>query len=334
MRERKVLYLPPKSLSADILSPKAREILESIGRVVWNETDSNYTAEQLREMLPGVDAVVTSWGSPAFTPEMVAVADRLAVVAHAAGSVKRLLPKEGFDRGIKLLSAAPVIADSVAEYTLWAMLSMQRDLFKYHVRMKTDRDWRRPGDGWGHDLYYKKVGVVAASMVGRRTIALLKPFHCDIMVYDPYLTDAAAADLGVRKVSLEELFATADIVTDHAPTTPETERMIGARHFQSMKDGALFVNSARSWTLDEAALLAELQTGRIRAALDVFDEEPLPADSPFRDLDNVLLTPHMAGAATESRARLVQAVAEDMVRIFAGEPSQLAVTWERLQTMA
>ncbi|MHB0876958.1 MAG: hydroxyacid dehydrogenase [Anaerolineae bacterium] len=334
MRERKILYLPPTSLSADILSPKARETLESLGQVVWNETDRNYTADELKALLPGADAVVTSWGSPVFTPDMVAVADRLRVVGHAAGSVKNLLPKDGFDRGILLLSAAPVIADSVAEYTLWAMLSMQRDLYRFDERLKKERDWRRPGDGWGHDLYYKKVGVVAASMVGRRTIALLKPFHCDVMVYDPYLSDAAAVDLGVRKVSLEEMFATADIVTDHAPITPETEKLIGAKHFQSMKDGALFVNSARAWTLDEEALLAELQTGRIRAAMDVFVTEPLPAGSAFRDLDNVMLTPHMAGASAESRARLVQAIAEDMVRIFSGQPSQMTVSWERLQTMA
>jgi phosphoglycerate dehydrogenase-like enzyme len=334
MRERKVLYLPPTPLSADILSPKAKETLESLGQVVWNESERNYTADELKALLPGADAVVTSWGSPTFTPDVLEGADMLRVVGHAAGSIKNLVAKEGFDRGVLVLSAAPVIADSVAEYTLWAMLSMQRDLYKYDARLKTDRDWRRAGDGWGHDLYYKKVGVVAASMVGRRTIALLKPFHCDVMVYDPYLPDAAAAELGVRKVSLEELFATADIVTDHAPITPETEKLIGARHFRSMKDGALFVNSARAWTLDEEALLAELQSGRIRAAMDVFITEPLPADSGFRDLDNVMLTPHMAGASVESRARLVQAVAEDMARIFAGQPSQLAVSWERLQTMA
>jgi len=135
-------------------------------------------------------------------------------------------------------------------------------------------------------------------------------------------------------VSLEELMATSDVVSVHAPTTPETHKMIGAGQFKAMKDGALFVNNARAWVVDEDAMLAELQTGRIRAVLDVFGQEPLPADSPLRDLDNAFLTPHVAGATVESRSRLVEAIADDFVRFFSGEQPRLAVSWERLQIMA
>jgi phosphoglycerate dehydrogenase-like enzyme len=155
-----------------------------------------------------------------------------------------------------------------------------------------------------------------------------------VLVYDPYLTDAGSHDLGVRRVSLEELFASSDIVSVHAPTIPETEGMIGERHFKSMQDGALFINTARAWIVDQTAMLKELRTGRIRAVLDVFDHEPLPADDPLRDLDNVFLTPHVSGHTTESRARLVEAIAADMERFFAGQPLRLAVAWERLKIMA
>jgi phosphoglycerate dehydrogenase-like enzyme len=334
MAKRRILYLPTVSLSRRILSPKAKATLEGLGEVIWNESDENPTAAKLAEMVPGVEAVVTSWGSPAFTPEVLAACDRLKVVGHAAGSVKHLMPKEGYERGILVLSAAPVIADAVAEYTLWAMLSMSLDFYRYDKRMKVERGWREESDGWGHALYGKKVGVIAASMVGRRTIKLLKPFACDVMVYDPYLSEAAADELGVRKVDLHELMATSDIVTDHAPTTPETHHLLGAEQFRALKDGAIFINTARSWTVDGEALLAELRTGRIRAVLDVFDEEPLPADSLLRDLDNVFLTPHVAGGTTETYMGLVEAIADDMARIFAGEPSQLAVPWEKLSIMA
>ncbi|NPV07319.1 MAG: hydroxyacid dehydrogenase [Anaerolineae bacterium] len=334
MTRRKILYLPPRPLSADILSERARSILESLGQVIWNETDENLNAEQLAELLPGAEAVVTSWGSPAFSPELLQAAHSLRIVGHAAGSVKHLMPKEGYDRGIVVLSAAPVIADSVAEYTLWAMLSAQRDLYKYEHRMKVERGWRRPEDGWGHELYFKRVGIIAASMVGRKVMRLLGPWDCDLVVYDPYLSEEGAAQLGARKVGLEELMSTADIVSVHAPTTPETEKMLRAEHFRSMKDGALIVNNARAWVLDEEALIEELKTGRIRAVLDVFGQEPLPADSPLRDLPNVFLTPHMAGASEESRGRLVEAIAKDMARYFAGEQPEMAVTWQRLQIMA
>lgn len=334
MPERKILYLPPRSLSKDILSDEARRILESLGQVIWNETDENLTAEQVRELLPGVEAVVTSWGSVPLTAELLEAADSLRIVGHAAGTVKHLMGKEGYDRGIVMLSGAPVIADSVAEWTVWAMLSAQRDLYRYEHRMKVERGWKRPEDGWGQELYYKMVGIIAASMVGRRVLKLLGPWNCDLMVYDPYLSEAGAAELGARKVELDELMSTADIVSVHAPSTPETEKMLGAAHFAAMKDGALFINSARTWVLDEDALIEELKTGRIRAVLDVFGKEPLPADSPLRDLPNVFLTPHVAGATQESRSRLVEAIARDMARFFAGEQPQMAVTWERLQIMA
>jgi phosphoglycerate dehydrogenase-like enzyme len=171
-------------------------------------------------------------------------------------------------------------------------------------------------------------------MVGRRVIQLLKPFRCEIMVYDPYLSDTESQALGVGRASLDDLFATSDIVTLHAPVTPETKAMVGARHFRALRDGALFINSARAWLTDQDALLAELRTGRIRAVLDVFDKEPLPPDHPLRTLDNVLLTPHISGHTTETRLRLVEAVAEEMRRFFAGEPLTLAVQPERLPIMA
>lgn len=334
MAARKLLYLPPVTLSPQILSARARDILNELGDVIWNESDRNYTPEELAELLPGTEAIVTSWGSPIFTRELLAVADKLKIVGHAAGSIKHLMPREGYERGILVLSAAPVIADAVAEFTLWAMLSMQLDFYRYEKRMKVERSWRRESDGWGHELYGKRVGIIAVGMVGRRVVKLLEPFLCDVIVFDPYLDDLAAQDLGVRKVSLQELMSTSDIVSNHAPATPETKKMIGAEQFQAMKNNALFVSSASSWTVNSDALLAELRTGRIRAVLDVFDEEPLPSESPFRDLDNVFLTPHVAGGTTETYERLVEVVVDDMVRIFAGQPSQLAVTWERLSIMA
>lgn len=333
MTKRKILYLPPATMN-DILSERAKAILNDMGDVVWNQSDRNYTAEELAALAPGAEVIVTSWGSPNITPEVLAKADKLRIVGHAAGTVKNRMPKEGYDRGIVMLSAAAVIADSVAEYSLWGMLSMQRDLYRHDHHMRRERGWKGAAEGYAHELFFKKVGIVGASMVGRRMIKLLTPFECDIVLYDPYVTEHQAQEMGVRKVTLEELLSTSDIVSVHAPITPETHHMITARHLQSMKDGALFVNSARAWVVDEPALVAELRKRRIRAVLDVYDTEPLPADSPIRDLDNVILTPHVAGFTTETRLRLVERIAMDIQRYLAGQKLQLQVTWERLQTMA
>ncbi len=333
-QERKILYLPPTGLSEDILSPKAVSILESLGTVIWNELDRNYTSDELLEMIPGAAVVVTSWGSPQITEEHVAAADDLQIVGHGAGSVKTRLAPAGHERGIVLLSAADVIAESVAEYTLWAMLSGQRNLFPYEKVMKVERGWK-PAHNWpGHSLYSKKVGIVSASMVGRRVIGLLKPFGCDVTVYDPYLNEEDAQLLGVRSVSLEDIFANSDIISVHAPITPETRHMITGAHFQSIRDGALFVHTARSWVLDQDALLAELQKNRFNAYIDVFEPEPLSADHPIRDLDNVFLSPHVSGHTVENRMRLVEEIVRDIERFFNNEPLRLVVPYEKLKIMA
>ncbi|MEM7534044.1 MAG: hydroxyacid dehydrogenase [Chloroflexota bacterium] len=334
MKERKILYLPPAGLSKDILSDKAVKTLESLGTVVWNELDRNYTSDELLELIPGAEVIITSWGSPNITEEHLAEAVDLKIVGHAAGSVKTRLAPAGHERGIVLLSAADVIAESVAEYTLWAMLSGQRDLYQYNQLMKEERGWKRKTQDFGNCLYSKKVGIVSASMVGRRVMALLKPFNCDIMVYDPYLSDEAAQQLGARRVSLEDLFATADIVTIHAPTTSETKGMITGEHFGAMKDGSLLVQTARAWVLDQEAMVAELQKNRFTAYIDVFNPEPLPADHPVRDLDNVFLSPHVSGHTNETRLRLVEEIVNDVARFFNEEPMRLAVSYERLKIMA
>ena len=334
MAERKILYLPPADLSQDILSAEAVATLESLGTVIWNELDRNYTSDELLELLPGAAVVITAWGSPQITEEHVAAAGDLQIVGHAAGSVKTRLADSGHKRGIVLLSAADVIAESVAEYTLWAMLSGQRNLFPYEQVMKTERGWK-PTQNWpGHCLYAKKVGIVSASMVGRRVIALLKPFGCDVMVYDPYLSEKDARLLDVRPVALAELFASADIVSVHAPITPETKDMITRTHFRAIRDGALFINTARAWTLDQDALLAELQKNRFNAYLDVFEPEPLPADHPLRDLNNVFLSPHVSGHTIENRLRLVEEIVRDIARFFNNEPLRLVVPYEKLKIMA
>lgn len=334
MNQRKILYLPPTNLSQDILSPIAITKLKSLGTVIWNEMDRNYTSDELLELIPGTEVIITSWGSPNITDEHLAEAADLKIVGHAAGTVKTRLAPAGHERGIVLLSAADVIAEAVAEYTLWAMLSGQRDLFQYDQIMKQERGWKVPDQHFGHSLYAKTVGIVSASMVGRRVIGLLKPFRCDVMVYDPYLSTEDATLLGVRTVSLAELFATADIVSVHAPTTPETERMIAAAHFQSIRDGALFINTARTWVLDQEALVAELQKNRFNAYIDVFDEEPLPTDHPIRNLDNAFLSPHVSGQTTDIRMRLVEEIVKDVERFFNNEPMRLAVSYERLKIMA
>ncbi len=144
----------------------------------------------------------------------------------------------------------------------------------------------------------------------------------------------AAAELGVTKLELDDLFQSCPIIVIHAPTTPETRHMIGAPQLALLPDNGYLINTARSWVVDQVALLAELKTGRIRAALDVFDEEPLPLDHPFRTLPNVLLTPHIAGATEQTSRRQGACAVRDLENAFAGRPLAHEVTLDRYAILA
>ena len=337
----RILVLPHGALYDEIMSPRATEKLHALGEVVSAGPPQgggrNVTQDQIRDVLAGTDAVLTTWGAPRFDGALLERADRLKVIAHAAGTIKGLVAPEAFDRGVQVTHAASVIADSVGEWALTVTLMALRKAYELNQSMhdpNTDGADKRKF-GFGSELYFKRVGIVAASMTGRAFIRLLQPFQPDILVFDPYLSEQRAAELGVRRAQrLDELFETCDIVSNHAPTTPETNGMIGAAQLAKLRDGALFVNTARAAAIDYDALTRELQSGRIRAAIDVFPKEPLALDSPLRRLDNVYLSPHVAGGTNESRQRLGEAMVDELRRFFSGEPLRYGVTKQMLATMA
>jgi len=169
--------------------------------------------------------------------------------------------------------------------------------------------------------------VIAASRTGRRYIEACCALGAHVRVYDPYLPAGDA--LQAAATSLDELLSGSDVVAVHAPLTPETAGMIGARELALMRDGAVLVNTARAAVLDMDALYAEVSSGRLDAGLDVFDVEPLPVPNRWRRLPNVLLTPHLGGATVESRRRAGQLVVEEVSRFLAGLPLRYPVRRER-----
>ena len=330
-----ILVLPSGALAEEIITPRAWAVLESLGTVERNPTGRMPTAEELATWLPRATAVMTSWGTPPFDDAMLAAAPQLRIIGHAAGSIRRLTPPPVFARGIVVTHGADVIAQSVGEWALTTTLMALRTAHTFDRAMQSGQAWSGTKTRWGRELYRKRVGIIAASMTGRVFIRLLQPFDAEITVYDPYLSEERAAALGVqRAASLDELMASSDVVSNHAPTTPETNGMVGAGQLALLPDGALFVNTARAAAIDYAALTRELQSGRLVAALDVFPQEPLEDDSPLRGLPNVILSPHVAGATVESRARLGETMADELARFFAGQPLRYQVSDAMLVTMA
>jgi phosphoglycerate dehydrogenase-like enzyme len=309
-----------------VLSLEAEKQLAGFASVVVPR-GSTLTGDELPALLDGAVACLTGWGTPPLSDELLASCTELRLVAHTAGSVRRLVSLSAIEKGLRLSHAAAIIADSVAEFVISQALLCLRQLHEIDRDMKAGRDWNAIRDVYpGRLLGSKTVGVVGAGRVGRAVIGLLKAFGCRVLAYDPYLTVEQAAQLGVEAVSLDDLLTHSDVVTLHSPVLPETVGMIGAAQLARLRDHAVFINAARATLVDEEALLRELQSGRLIAALDVFGKEPLPLDSPFRSMSNVVLSPHAAGHTIDTHLRQGQAMIDEIGRFLRGEPLRYEVT--------
>ncbi|MBR7828860.1 hydroxyacid dehydrogenase [Actinospica sp. MGRD01-02] len=275
--------------------------------------------------LADADVLITSWGCPPLEADVLARAPRLTTLVHAAGSVKYLANLAARERNLAISSAADANAVPVAEYTLGAILLAGKGAFELRESYARNRGFVIAQVEPGVGNYGRRVGIVGASRIGRRVIELLRPHDLEVCVYDPYvqLDD-------VRQVSLGELLETCDVVSLHAPLTAETRHMIGADELARIRDGAVLINTARGELVDTVALIAQLETGRISALLDVTHPEPLPADSVLFDLPNVFLTPHIAGSQGNELARLGTAAVDEVERLAANLPLAHRVDLETL----
>jgi phosphoglycerate dehydrogenase-like enzyme len=286
-----------------------------------------------RSALADVDVLLTGWNAPLLTEAALDAAPRLRAVVHAAGSVKGLLEPAGWARGLLVSSAAEANAWPVAEYTLSAVLLANKRLPRIVA------DYARTGQRFlpappttGNNG--RTVGLVGASKVGRLVLELLRRHDLRVLLADPYLTAAEAADLGATLVELDTLVAASDVVSLHAPSLPETRHLMDARRLAAMRDGAVLVNTSRGALVDTDALVAECASGRLSAVLDVTEPEPLPVGHPLFDLPTVVVTPHVAGAQGNEIERLCTFAVDEIERLVHGDPLHGLVRAEDLARIA
>jgi phosphoglycerate dehydrogenase-like enzyme len=328
----RILVTSPAAPNSNRLYPDdVVERLESLGDVDWNDTGDQFTERALRDRLRGVDVCVTGWGSPTLSEDVLADADSLELVAHVGGSVASVASPALYDRDVPVCSANHVMAPFVAEGILTYTLSALRDVTAFDAGVKRG-GWPDKTENPTESLYDATVGFVGLGEVGRNLLDLLDPFDVTVRVYDPYVSDDDLADVDFATLAdLQAVLETADVVSVHASKTSETLHMLDADRLALLPDGCLLVNAARGAIVDEDALVEELRTGRIDAALDVFEEEPLPESHPLRDQENALLGPHVAG--NPCRRHLADAVVSEIERYARGEPLRHAVPRKRYELM-
>ena len=307
--------------------------LAELGEVAfYDRTDFN-DRDYVLDFVRGADAIITSWGTPALDADILAACPDLALVLHAAGSIKPVLSDALLTKRPRMTASAIAIGEGVAETALGLAISACKGVYPLSKDTAAGL-WYEHKTERVKDFFDITVGVISAGFVGRHMIKLLSNFHVDILLYDPTLTAEECAALGAEKVELTELLSRSDVVSVHAPSIPATEKMLNAENLPLIKDGAVLINTARGAIIDEAALIEELKLGRFFACIDVTEPEPPTADNPLRTLPNVILTPHIAGAVTNGLARIGGHVCEELTRFIGGETMRTEIDIDKLGSMA
>ncbi len=313
-------------------TPQVKQELKTLGEVEYNETGRQaFTKEELMEYIKDVDILFTGWGTPRVDADVMKAANRLKIHAHTGGSVANMISKEEYEQGVIVLSGNDLFAKSVAEgclaYTLMALRCMYEDV----VSMKHG-GWKRvPGRNSG--LIQKKIGLVGFGAITKYYIKLLQWFEPEILVASERLTQEEAAKWGVRVASKEEIFETCDVISLHGALNDTTRGNITGDLLKRIKPGALFVNTARAGLVDEEAMMKELRTGRFKAVLDVYHQEPLPLESELRNMDNVLAFPHMAGPTFDMREKVTLKLIKDIRAILDGREYEDGIPYEYAMRM-
>lgn len=225
-------------------------------------------------------------------------------------------------------------AQGVAEHALGMMLVLLKRIPETQAAMRLGQAKNRDGF-MGHELNGKTVGLIGLGFVGTRVATLLKAFGCRVLAVDPYLDAATCAKRGAEKCSLEKVLAESDIVSVHCPLSAETRGMMNAAAFARMREGAIFITTARGGIHDENALLDALRQGKLAGAgLDVWESEPPAADHPLLALPTVIASQHTAGVTHESRERVARMAAESFALCARGKPLSRMINPEAAQAMA
>lgn len=302
-------------LISDKLAPEGIEILKSAPGLTV-DSKPGLEASELLDIIGEYDGLVIRSGTTV-TPDVVDRAEKLRVIGRAGIGVDNVDVGAASKRGIVVMNTPGGNNVTTAEHAISMMLACARLIPQAHGSLKAG-EWKR-GSFLGTEICDKTLGVVGLGNIGSIVADRARGLRMKVVGYDPFVTEDAAARLGLELVTLEELYARADFITVHTPLTPETRGLISTEQFAQMKTGVRIVNCARGGIVDETALAAAIEDGKVAgAALDVFADEPPAADNPLLAMDSVIATPHLGASTGEAQLNVAIAVAEQVRDFLTG----------------
>ncbi|HEX8463581.1 MAG TPA: phosphoglycerate dehydrogenase [Abditibacterium sp.] len=309
----------PKVLVCDPIAENGIEILKTAAEV---DVQIGLSEDQLVEIAANYDALMVR-SQTKITRRVLEAATKLQIVGRAGVGVDNIDVPAATERGVIVVNSPAGNTVAVAELALGMMLSLVRKLIPAHQSI-AEGEWKR-SKFLGTELYGKTLGIVGVGRIGVEVSRRATAFGMKILGYDPFLTTTRAEQLGIEATSIEDILKRADFVTLHTPLTKETKHLINEQSLSSMKPGAIILNCARGGIIDETALYEALKNGVIGGAgLDVYEIEP-PKDNPLRELENVILTPHLGASTEEAQVEVALDVARQIVDVLEGRPPQSAV---------
>ena len=312
----------PAILIADALSQEGRDVFTRYeGFTVDYKPD--ITPEDLKKCIGEYDGCVIR-SRTRITADTLENPGRLKVVGRAGVGLDNVDIPEATAKGIIVMNTPGGNTVSTAENAFSLLLCLARQVARADASMKAGR-WDKKSIK-GVELLNKVIGVIGLGRIGMEVVKRAKGFEMRVLGYDPYVAKDVAAKAGVEVCDLETIWSQADFITFHTPVNDDTRQMLNAAVIEKLKPGCRIINCARGGLIDEDALVAALQSGRIAgAALDVFSTEPLAEDHPLRSLENVVLTPHLSASTTEAQEKVAVDVAEQIVETLQGKPPRNAV---------
>lgn len=301
----------------------ALDVLRDAGHeVIMGRTPRPCTEEYMLDAIKGIDGVVA--GSDCYNARVVEVADRLKVIVRVGVGYDTIDVAAATAKGIVVGTTPGTNDRAVADYAFGLMLAIARQIPTNDRTVKAGR-WDRPS---GVDVNNKTLGIVGLGAIGRNVARRARGFDMRVLAYDVVQNPDFAAAHNVEFSDLDTIFQTADFVTLHAPSTPETRGLVNAARLKSMKAGAYLINTARGDLIDMDALDTALKERWIAgAALDVFPKEP-PIGTPLAELENAILSPHVAGMSVEANAAASLMACQSVVKVLNGEKALYAVNPE------